>query len=62
MSIFKHTVEDVSTRDVDKDNILDEKRIERKYLFGICYWKKESDDHSEYIRVKYKELGFSHGK
>ena len=58
MSWFKHIVEDESTRDVDQDNILDEKRVERKYLFGICYWEKLSSDKSEYVKVEKRKVGF----
>jgi hypothetical protein len=58
MSIYKFTITDESVRDVDTDNILDEKRVEKKFIFGICVWKKESTDKSEYIKVEKRRVGY----
>ena len=58
MSLFKHTIDDESVRDVDTDNVLDETRVERKTLFGLCYWSKEAKDKSEYVKVEKRKLGF----
>ena len=58
MSLYKHTIVDNSTRDIDSDNILKEKRTEKKSIFGIVYRTKVSDDKSEYVKIEKKRVGY----
>ena len=58
MSLFKHTIKDDAIRDMDTDNIIEEERVERKLLFGICFWSKKANETNEFVKVKKRELGF----
>ena len=58
MSIFKYTISDKSVRDIDNDNILDETRIEKKFICGVCYYKKETVDNSEYVKRDKRKVGY----
>lgn len=58
MSIFKHTIQDDAVRDIDTDNILKEERVERKLLFGICFWSKKANETNEFVKTEKRKLGF----
>ena len=58
MSIFKHVVTDDAVRDIDTDNVVEETRIEKKILFGICFWSKKCDETNEFVKVEKRKLGF----
>lgn len=57
MSIFKYTIEDESTRDSVSLNVLNEKRTERKFILGVCYWKKVTIDKCDYVQMS-KSVGY----
>ena len=58
MGVFKHTVNDDCIRDMDTDNIVKEDRVERKVIFGICYWSKVSKETNEFVKLEKRKLGF----
>jgi hypothetical protein len=58
MSIFKHTIQDDSVRDMDTDNIIQEERVEKKILFGICFWSKTANETNEFVKIEKRKLGF----
>ena len=58
MSIFKYTIKDDAIRDSVTDNIIEEERVERKYIFGICYWSKKVNETNEFVVVEKRKLGF----
>lgn len=58
MSFFKHSIKDDSVRDLDNDNILEEQRVEKKYILGICYWSKTADETNEYVKTEKRKLGY----
>ena len=58
MSLFKHIVNDDCIRDMDTDNIVQEERVERKFLFGICFWSKKANETNEFVKVEKRKLGY----
>jgi len=59
MSLFTHSIQDDAIRDVDTDNIVEEERVERKFIWGICYWKKKVNETNEFVEIKKRKLGFT---
>lgn len=62
MSLYKITIDDDAIRDIDSDNILEENRIECRYILGLCIWKKVSNDKNEYVKIKRREMGYGKGE
>ena len=58
MSWLRHTIKDDCIRDMDTDNIVEEKRVERKFLWGLCLWEKEAEETNEFIKIEKRKLGF----
>ena len=58
MSFLKHTIKDDCIRDSVSDNIVEEERVEKKYLWGICVWKKVANETNEFVVIEKRKLGF----
>ena len=57
-NIFKHTIQDDCVRDSQTDNIVKEKRVEEKRIFGIVVWCKEANETNEFVTIDKRKLGF----
>ena len=58
MNWLRHTIKDDCIRDMDTDNIVEEKRVERKFLWGLCLWEKSAEETNEFIKIEKRKLGF----
>jgi hypothetical protein len=43
---------------MDTDNIVDETREEKKFLWGICVWHKVAKETNEFVKIEKRKLGF----
>jgi len=58
MSLFSHVINDDCIRDSVSDNIVREKRVEVKTLFGIVIWKKTANETNEFVILEKRKMGF----